>query len=409
MIRLLRSLLSPIISIALLMFGMGFFMSFLSLSLNQQGYADRIVGYIQAAFFFGVMIGALYVERLIRRIGHIRAYATFGSICGASVLMQGIIPSFWVWMAARFFTGLSSAGIWICIESWLMEMSTTQTRGRVLAVYMIAFYFSQASGQFILDWVDQTSLIPFLVAGLLAMISVVPVSLTRYPSPVVTEPTIPNIFHIFSISPLGVSGCFLAGWLLSGIYSFTPIFARDMGLSVPLVMSVTIMGGMVLQWPIGKLSDIFDRRTILVLASLILVIPSFLIFLFPHQESFVLVFSFLLGGLSFTLYPLSITQVCDHFEAHNITAITGILLLAYGAGSSTGPLLAPLFIQPFGSEFLYIYLSLISLLLAAIGMASILFGKAIPQEEQQEYVPLPSSGTAAFELDPRFGDDSPDE
>ena len=158
-------------------------------------------------------------------------------------------------------------------------------------------------------------------------------------------------------------GCVISWLMLGSIYSFLPNYAQDNNLSVSAVLGITIAGGFCLQWPIGKMSDMFDRAKILTLISLIIILTCILILLVSPDHVWVYIFSFILGGLSFTIYPVSIAQVCDHLEHGNIVNITGALLFAYGVGAILGTPIVALLIENFSSSAIFYYISCISLFL----------------------------------------------
>ncbi len=397
----LRNVLCPLLSLILLMLSNGYMSSFMSMRILSDGYGEQVVGYVHAAYYAGVLLCSLLIEPLIRRVGHIRSFAVFASLCATSLIFQGIYEAVFFWILMRFLAGVSFAGLWVVIESWLLGVSSEFTRGRVLSVYMMALYISQATGQFFLDFTNLVTTEPFFVGAALCTLSVLPVCLTRAKSPEVKAPTTCNIFNFFSRSPFGYLGCILSGAILSCIYSFAPNFAQQESLTVSWVMSTTILGGVVLQFPLGKLSDLFDRATVLICVSFATMIPSFFILLYPHDLWPVLIASFVLGGLSFTLYPLAMTQVCDRIEPENITAVTSVLLFVYGLGAVIGPLLAPFFMAEMGPLALYPVIGFTTGFLGLFGIVSRFFRKKIPKKEQESYVSLPPTTPIACDMDPR--------
>ncbi len=401
MMPLIRSILAPIFSLALLMLGNGFFITFISLRLQLDGYGATIIGFVHSSYYAGFLVGAIGIESFIRRIKHIRSFAFFASIGTAIIMIQGIFVNPYVWIAARFVAGLCIASLYVVIESWLLIISPISKRGVVLSFYMIALYFSQAASQYIIEIIGYESLLPFLVTGFLCALSVLPVACTTSRAPDYDESSVRNVFKMFRTAPFGFIGCVLSGSILSSIYSFTPNYAIQTGISVPLMMSITIAGGFLLQWPIGYLSDIFDRRKILIMSSFATLLPVLGIIFATSKTIPILALSFFLGGFTFTIYPLSITQVCDRFPAEDITMVTGVLLLAFGVGSVIGPLIAPFFINAIEPYGLYLYIGTVSLVLASIGLYAHFRFPPVPNYEQGDFVPLPRQTPVAYELDPR--------
>lgn len=397
----LLAVLAPLISIAFIMLSNGYFLTFISLRLKIEGLSDAMVGLVQSSYYFGMLLGTIKMESFIRRTGHIRAFAAFASIMTVTILVQGFIVEPLTWITLRFIAGICIAALYIVIESWCLLKSTPETRGAILAFYMVALYGSQAFSQFILDIANSNSLEPYLAAGFLCSLSVVPVAWTYRPSPELHEPGSLSLLDLFKACPFGFLGCLIAGIILSSIYSFTPIYAQDFSFSVSKVMFATIAGGFLLQWPIGYLSDLFDRRRVLVATSLGVIVPSLILFFAVKNLDLTLVLSFILGGLCFTIYPLSITHACDRIHPKEITSATSMLLLSYGIGAVIGPLLAPFFMGSLTAAGLYLYIGLCGVILSGIGIFALLRRPAVPMEDQQEFVSLPPVAQVAYELDPR--------
>ncbi|MDG1437172.1 MAG: MFS transporter [Rickettsiaceae bacterium] len=119
----------------------------------------------------------------------------------------------------------------------------------------------------------------------------------------------------------------------------------------------------------GKLSDAFDRITILLILSVsILAICLLLPLIASSNPSLIYIIIFFLGGLCFTTYPLSIAHVCDYLENTNVINVTGVLLFSYGVGAVMGPPIAAIFIHSFSTVALFYYMASVSLLLCLLIM-----------------------------------------
>lgn len=405
-IRLIINFSAPLSSVALMVFGSAFYTTFLSLFLDSEGYTRGQIGFIHSAFFFGMLLGAFQMEKLIKRVGHIQALAVFGSLATCSTLLQAMSQTLPSWIFLRFLFGLSLAALYIVIESWMLYFSSVKTRGVILSLYMICLYASQSASQQILSLVDIHSFTPFLVSALFTSLSVIPVGLStnRITLPPSHEPI--GFFHIVKLSPFGVTGCFISGLILSAMYSFYPIFAVSREIPSQDLMSITIAGGVILQWPIGKLSDYFERRKTLLATVVIALIFSFLGYIYKDAPvASVLTFSFLVGGFLFTLYPLSITQVCDHLDHSHITTATALLLISYGFGSVMGPVVSSAVVEAFGINAIFLYFTALLGILGVIGIYVTIQRPIIPLEEQTDFQPLPNVTPIACEMDPRSEND----
>ena len=208
---LLRLSIAPLVSLAIIMLGQGFFNTFVSYRLALAGYSTAMNGIVNAAYFLGMMLGSHYIERFIRRIGHIRAFALFASINAATLISLSFSFNIVFWIALRFCVGICAAGLFVVIESWLLLLSTTKTRGKLLSFYMISIYLSQGLGQFILNMMPLETYIPYAVAVLLSSLSVIPVCVMRSGAPQYSEDaSVTTIFHVMREAPFGFVGCLIA-------------------------------------------------------------------------------------------------------------------------------------------------------------------------------------------------------
>ncbi len=404
MSSLVKSVVPPLISLVIVMLGNGFFTTFSSLRIAAENAPNWVIGLLSASYYTGLMMGSIYVERLINRIGHIRTFAIFASINSIVIVIQGMFIGPIAWTSLRFLTGLATAGFFIVIESWLLLSTGVKKRGRVLSFYMLTLYLAQGFGQFMLNIAPITSLIPFAITVVLSSLSVLPVSMMKSSGPIMMESSITNIIQIIKRAPLGPVGCFISGMIMGAFYGLAPIFGKEIGLSIlkiSQIMGFTILGGLLLQWPIGHLSDIFDRRKVLIGVGCVLMLITLALFKSGHFHYFALLgLMVLFGGVAFTVYPLSITLTCDHFSDKNIIGITCALLIIYGIGCIIGPLIAPIFMAFVGPSGLFLMMAILCACFISIGLLRIMSSKPIPDEEQSDYLPLPRATSLAFYLDP---------
>ncbi|MEM8727916.1 MAG: MFS transporter [Chlamydiota bacterium] len=408
--KVFRSAIAPLLSLVIVMLGNGFFTTFTSLRFSIEGYPNFIVGILSGAYYLGMMLGALHVERLIGRIGHIRSFALMASLNSVIFVVQSFHIDPYSWAFYRALTGFCTSGFFIAIESWLL-LSSVRSRGKLLSLYMFTLYFAQGFGQFILNASPIQSLIPFAITVILSSLSVIPVSMMRSSGPLLLESAITNVFQIIKRSPLGPIGCCISGLIMSSFYGLAPIFGREIGLTlfqISQIMGFTIMGGLLLQWPIGHLSDIFNRRKVIIGITFVLMVVTFALYCSSHFHYYLLLgLMVLFGGISFTLYPLAINYTCDYFSDKKVLGITCALLLVYGVGCITGPLISPFFMGHFGPSGLFLYMSLFCALYIAICVWRVFHSKPLAEEEQSDYLPLPRATSIALYLDPKsdFGEE----
>ncbi|MEJ2136099.1 MAG: MFS transporter [Desulfofustis sp.] len=395
-------------SVFLLVAGIGLLGTYLPLRLTVDGIATQYVGIIMSAYFFGMCIGALYCHRLIRSVGHIRAFAAFAATTTSVVVLHGLFVSPLLWIVLRFLSGLSTIGLYTVIESWLNECTVPTFRGRVMSVYMFVSYLGMGGGQYLLNFGPIQDTRMFFIISLLLMLCIVPVAVTKSIHPELPHFDQFSVRHLFRRAPVGMLGCFLAGLLNGAFYAIMPIFCHNIGLSVmnlSTVMSATILGGMVLQWPVGALSDRFDRTHMLALLCVAIALTAILI-VFVAENSFLLFLPLMIlfGGLIFTIYPVSVARAHDLFERAEIVPASSVLLLCYCIGATAGPVAASGTMNAWQTEYgFFVYCAAVSLVSALI----ILYLRQkelitiVAPEDHSTFVPMKGTSPAAVLIDPR--------
>ncbi len=395
---------SPLFAgIALLQLGNGALGTLLAINLSIMGQASWVVALVGTAYFSGLIVGTFYGRRLISGVGHIRAFAALGSSFSAATLAHPFLVEPAAWAGLRFAEGFCIAGLFMCTESWLNERATNEVRGTIFALYQITVYTALGLGQFLLNISPPEGFTLFVVASILVSLAVVPVAVTRVDAPALPEAVHFGFRELYAISPLGVFGCFASGLILGAFFALGPYFAHQIGLDVggtTQFMGATIVGGLVLQWPIGRLSDRFDRRTVLVwLCVGIFLISLAVSALTGGSVPLLLVLAAAFGGGVFTLYPLSAAHANDYIDRAHLVPASGGLLIAYAVGAGFGPLGAAALMGLSGPIGLFEFTGAVALLTALYALWRMRRRAAV--EDQAPFQPLPRTTPVAYELDPR--------
>ncbi|HSX37875.1 MAG TPA: MFS transporter [Chlamydiales bacterium] len=368
---MIRRLSAPLLSLVLLIAGSGLLNTFVAVRLEIENVSIQTIGMISSTLYLGMLLGSLWIGRWISRVGHIRSFIVFAALSAFVVLAQAIWIDPLYWGFLRLICGLCSAGIFIVIESWFLLQSPSSERSSALSLYLVVFYAALTGGQFLFNLTNPKSAAPFCITALLFALSILPILNKKISEPKIERSTHLGLPRIFRISPLGFMGGLASGMLLAIIYTLIPIYAKEIGLQtseIGTLMGVIIFGGLSFQWPLGKLADKTGRRRILNTASfmtmaLAIAIPQ------AGESSFALLsLGWLFGGFSFTIYPLSMTYICEKVPEDQIISVTGGFILAYGIGAIAGPLFASMFMSFFGSSVLFYFIAAISICLCLFGL-----------------------------------------
>jgi MFS family permease len=402
MSNLIKKTFAPLLSLFIFALGSGFFITLISLAMNFHHEPPILIGAMTGIYYAGLVCGSFNIEAFISRVGHIRAFSTFASALAVISLLHGIFYNMPLWLLIRFLGGFGTAGIFIVIESWLLCNSTAQTRGRVLSLYMIVFFASEALGQLLINLGHPDNLLLYGIVTILCSLSVIPLSMTYVEMPQFDEPSTMKLKELYKKTTSGIFGCFFAGMMLSATYALLPIFFFNIygdTSKVSFFMFCLIFGGMALQYPVGKISDLIERRLVVITISALVIIACLMLIFFIDNYWVSLVFITIFGGLTSTIYPVSISYACDVLEAKDIVAGLQGLLLSYSIGAMLGPFFAPIFMHAFNGKGLFIYFILVS------GCIISLFAwrktqKESPPQEEPFQIMVQTTPVIA-EIDPR--------
>lgn len=408
MVATLTSFMALYMAVFSLLTGVGLLGTFLSLRMTVAGFSTEVIGLILAAYYAGLVIGSVVCQRIVARVGHIRTFAALAAVATAAVMLHGVFFSPWAWGVLRLVTGIAIIGLYMVIESWLNECTEPRFRGRVFSFYMVLSYLGIGFGQILLNLADPSLPTHFFIAGMLLALCLVPVSMTTAISPSMPPPSRFNLFTLLKKAPLGMAGCLTAGLINSSFYTMGPVFGHAIGLSVSqlsLLMGATVLGGLLLQWPVGLISDRFDRTRVLpVLSGLVAAISSLVVLTAGLPFAGLLVILVCFGGVFFTIYPVAVARSHDLFDAGEVVSVSAGLLISYGIGACIGPVAAAFVMKMTNTPYgLFVFMAVVPTVYAA--MAHFLRQREmieiVPVADQSAYMPMMRTSTVAMVIDPR--------
>ena len=409
MLYTLKSVSSLLSGVTFLMLGSGALTTLLGLRMGDAGFSSQTTGFVMSAYFLGLVVGPFYAHKLISTIGHIRAFTALGSVMSAAALAHPFFIDPWFWSGLRFFQGFCIVGMYMCTESWLNEKSTNKIRGSIFALYQITVYLAQGASQLLLNIPDPSGFGLFILTSVLVSLAIVPVALTKVVPPELPEAVQLNLRQLYKISPTGIIGALAAGALLGAVYGMGPSFAQLAGLDVAQTtrfMGAVIIGGLILQLPIGKLSDVIDRRFVILIISIATFVIGLFIMNKTSTDGFGLLWlGMLYGGFAFTLYPISVAYTNDFAEPDELVPVSAGLLIAYGIGAAIGPIAASIFMEGLGARGLFVFSAYIAIFLALFIGFRMSLGTNKPVNEKTDFQPLTRTTAVISELDPRNDDE----
>ena len=408
MIRSLAPLVAVFAAAFFFHISFGAMASIVALRGHLEGFSTGALGLISAGFYFGFFIGGQFTLRLLRRTSYIRAYATCGSLCGVLILVFQLTVRAEVWAALSLVFGAFFALACIVSEAWLNAVVTRETRSRAYGFYMIVAYVGLAAGQGALTQAGDSPQIAFSLAAAAAMLAIVPVCMTRFPEPQLTAETRALSFaDAYKIAPLACIGVLSAG-LVSGCDSLLVVYGAAVGLEasrIAILLAALKLSGMILQVPIGWLSDFSrDRRTVIFAVSLGGAgLAAGLFFGALYHWYILLALVFVFGGVNKTVYPLCVSYGGDFVSRENFSPFCGKLFQLYSIGAFVGPSIAGAVMGATAPSALFVFIAAVCLLMAG-GIAARKLMPAVAPLRVKPFVAAPAPGAVASpRMDPRGG------
>ncbi|MCB1452818.1 MAG: MFS transporter [Rhizobiaceae bacterium] len=402
------SILALLMGTAFLLAGSGLHGLLLPLRGQAEGFSTTTLGLLGTAWSVGFVAGCFLAPRLVKRVGHVRAFGAFAASGAIIALLSGILVGEIVWIALRVLTGFVMAGAFMIIESWLNERSTNETRGTVFGLYMMVTYGAIMGGQLVVAAGDVTAATLFMMTGILFCLSLIPTAVSTAVTPKPLAEVSLDLPGLYRNSPIAFAACFLVGVANGAWGTLGAVYGARVGIStaqIALMMSLVVVAGAVAQLPVGRLSDRTDRRYVLAGAAAGAAVFAILIVLIaPTSGTVILTMTALYGTMAYILYSIAVAHANDHAPAEDFVKVSGGLLLLYGGGTMVGPLVAAPLMDYVSSEGIFLATAWAHLTLAGYAILRISRRAPVPVDEREAFKTLPAERAVtpnAVMLDPR--------
>ena len=387
---------------ALLMLGAGLQGTLVGLRASLEGFPTLLAGVVLAAYYFGYMGGSLMTPALVSSVGHIRVFAALTALASVLILLQGVFVAPLPWTLLRIASGFCFAGIYVVAESWLNDRVDNEHRGLLLSLYMLVCYAGLGLGQLLLNLADPRSTVLFILVSVLISVAMVPMALTASTAPEFSVPVRVRLRELFRRSPLGVVGVALSGAVSGCLFSLGALYTGGKGFStleVSLFMAAAILAACVTQLPVGRISDRMDRRQVIAAACLLAAlgaIGAWWLADISRTGFFLMVAVY--GGMSLTLYSLSLAHVNDQVPAQERVGASSTLILLNGAGAFVAPIVVAAIMEVAGGDTFLPLLAAMHLLLAGYAMYRMTRRAPMPEAQKTPFVGTPPGTSSSGEL-----------
>ena len=396
-----------------LMMAYGFQGSLLGVRAVAEEFSLLATGFMMSGYFVGYFIGTSTITSLISRVGHIRVFAAFASLASLVILVHSVFVNPLVWFALRVLTGISMVCIYTVAESWLNDRSSNKNRGSVLSIYMVILYGSMGIGMFLLNFSSPANYEPFILISIITSVALIPILLTKKKPPTFKKIKGMPLKELYETSPFGMVSSLFYGTIQSALFTLLAVYAASMNFTIFEISLVTFLlaiSGAVSQFPIGKLSDLYDRRKVIVFSTFAASIFALITLLVSRQiylpgelatsKTWFYISLILFSFCSLPMFSLILAHTNDYIPKEKFVAAGAGLQFTFGLGAMSGPFLCSIFMNIVGSNGFFVFLLFFHALIGVFGVYRMRIRETVENPDSQ-FVAMPSTITpAGIELSP---------
>jgi len=409
MFKVLKNSWALFTGLAFMMIAHGLQGNLLGVRATYENFSLIEIGVIMSGFYIGYLTGAQKLTDIVFKVGHIRVFAALASLASLVILIHALFINPYTWLISRFISGFAIVGIHIIVESWLNDRANNKTRGQLLSIYMMIIYIGMGIGMFVLSIADPRSFKPFIIISVLMSLALIPILLTKRKAPTFRKIKSISIKKLYDISPYGTVTSFLFGLAISALFTLLAVYCASNNFSLIEISFTTFLlafSGAISQWPIGYISDQFDRRKVIVIIALGAAISAYFLSQYTiainEQNTSKLIFYgliFIYSFLCMPIYSLCMSHTNDLIEKENIVSAGAGLNFLYGVGAIFGPVLCAAFMNYYGPSGFFTFIMMTHICTILYGVHRIFVKKGVVSDNSFVAVPRAAS-PLALELSP---------
>ncbi len=396
MLDVLKNSWALLLGMLLLMLGNGLQGSLLGVRGPEAGFSTGMMSIVMSGYFAGFLIASRVTPGMIRRVGHVRVFAALGSLVSAVLILFPAVVDPFAWTAGRVIIGFCFCGVYVTAESWLNDSASNETRGQALSAYMIVQMAGVIAAQGLLLVPDESGFLLFVIPSVLVSVAFAPILLSISPTPAFESTKPMTLRELYGYSPLGVVGMFLLGGVFAAQFGMAAVYAAEAGLSlaqISLFIASFYIGALVLQYPIGWMSDRMDRRLLIFAGAAIGAIAALIATMFGGSFGVLLAAAFAIGGSANPLYSLLIAHANDHLESSDMASASAGLLFVNGLGAIAGPLVIGWAMAMVGPPGFFLLILVLLTLMSCYALFRMTQRDAISVEDTGLYTALSPAAT----------------
>ena len=413
MFKVLKNSWALFLGMSFIMMAYGFQGSLLGVRAVQEEFSLTATGFLMSGYFIGYFIGAATIPNVISKVGHVRVFAAFASLASLIILIHSILIHPLIWFLLRVLTGVSMVCMYTVAESWLNDRSNNKNRGSVLSIYMVILYGSIGIGMFLLNFSTPKNFQPFILVSVITSAALIPILLTKKKPPTFKKIAAMSLNELYKSSPFGIVSSFFYGTIQSALFTLLAVYATSMNFTIFEISIVTFLlaiSGAIAQFPVGKISDFYDRRKVIIVSTFsAAMFAVFTIFVsgqmylpdgLATSKTWFYIFFIFFSFCSLPMFSLILAHTNDYITKDKFVAAGAGLQFVFGLGAISGPFLCSIFMNIVGSNGFFIFLFFFHSLIGVFGIYRMRIRPTIENPDSQ-FVAMPQTITpAGIELNP---------
>jgi MFS family permease len=322
--------------------------------MQRQGMTPAEIGLSAAMTPLGLILSALFVPELVRRLGG-RRLAVIAALSGALLFfLVGALQNWIAWYLLRFLIGLAINPLYILGEVWMMALASDARRGRIMGFFNAVTGIGYAAGPLTLTLVGTDGWPPLSVAIFGFSACAVLLFLTtrglRGFEPDDEGKPVSGIWSFWTLAPALLLAVGVSAATQQSAYSLMPVFGAGYGLGearLAALITMLSLGNILLQVPLGFLAERLGARTMIVACAALNAVCALSLPL-VIEGSLVWPVLLVMGGVGYGVYTMSLVELGNRFRGQTLVAGNSAFALMWGVGGIAGPPGSGAAIQAFG-------------------------------------------------------------
>ena len=334
-----------------------------------EGWSTETISMIATGYTIGFTLSCIVTPKFVALVGHVRVFVALITLLAIAILMCALVVDWRAWFLFRAISGFAISGSYLIIESWLNEKVTNDNRGSVFSIYLITTMVGTIGGQYLVPLGDPSNTSLFILCGIIFSVALLPTALTSSPLPAPPAQVRFNVARLYRRSPVAVVGAFLAGAMSGAWLNLGGVFTQRIGLTTgegATLLAAVLLGSAVAQIPIGRASDRMDRRLVMVVCGIIGTVSCVAMMVAAGGPVPLLyLVAACVGSVLFPIYALNVAHANDLAQPDEYVEVSSGMMIVYGVGTISGPLVVGQVMSRFGPTSLFAALALYFALYAA--------------------------------------------